>query len=96
MGSEAVVVIPESAGELPGEVVPGVVSAPPSGVRWESLGGFDRWVRCASHRLIACDPSGILRERAEAWWRRSPAKRSSRASCRSRTDLRSAVLERTG
>ena len=54
-------VTPESADELPGEVAAGVGSAHPSGVRLAMGRGSTRWVRCASHRLIAFDPSGILR-----------------------------------
>ena len=60
LGSEAVVVAPESAGELPGEVAAGVGSAHPSGVRLELLGGFDRWARCASHWFPAFHPPRFL------------------------------------
>ena len=102
MGSEAVVVTPESAGELPGEVAAGVGSAHPSGVRLPMGRGSTRWVRYASHRLIAFDPSGIWRAGTRSWPPESTGESVGRLeACGTdgevlRTDLRSAILERTG
>ena len=97
LGSAVVVVDPASAGV----VAAGVGSAPPSGVRLESLGGFDRWARCASHRLIAFDPSGILRAGTRSWPPESTGEQVGRLeACATRavrrTVLRTAGLGRTG
>jgi hypothetical protein len=32
----------------------------PFGARCENADWLDRWLRCAGHRLIASDPSGIM------------------------------------
>jgi hypothetical protein len=42
------------------EVAVGVASPRPAGARLDSRRRFNRWARCASHRLPAFDPSGIL------------------------------------